>query len=128
MGNSGFCGSFGLVPALCGRASQPRRATWLADMGKGNYVAASFPRMQGATGAIDWFRNQAIEPGAILVAAVPPDGRPRAPQRGDNERTDLRWIVAVDLDVARIPRSVAIATLTREGGKRLAQVPELPRT
>ena len=97
-------------------------------MDKGNYVAASFPHMRSATGAIDWFRNQAIDPTAILVAAVPPDGRPRAPQRGDNERTDLRWIVALDLDAARIPRSVAVATLTREGGKRLAQVPDIPRT
>ena len=95
-------------------------------MGKGNYVAASFPFMRYATGAIDWFRNQAVDPKAILVAAVPRDGQPRAPQPGDNERTDLRWIVAVNLDAARIPRSVALDTFTREGGKRLARVPELP--
>ena len=95
-------------------------------MAKGNYVAASFPFMRYATGAIDWFRNQAVDPHAILVAAVPPDGRLRAPQRGDNERTDLRWIVAVDLDAAHLPRSVAAATMRREGGKRLAQMPEMP--
>jgi hypothetical protein len=95
-------------------------------MHKGNYVAASFPLMRYATGAIDWFRNQAVDPSAILVAAVGPDGRPRAPQRGDNARTDLRWIVAIDCDAARIAPSVAAATLQREGGKRLAHVPELP--
>ncbi|GEM_PF-1617087 len=95
-------------------------------MHKGNYVAASFSLMRYATGAIDWFRNQAIDPSAIIVAAIGPDGRPRAPQRGDNVRTDLRWIVALDCDAARIPRAVAAATLQREGGKRLAQLPDLP--
>ncbi len=94
-------------------------------MNKGNFVAASFSLMRYATGAIDWFRNQAISPDAIIVAAIGPDGRARAPQRGDNERTDLRWIVALDLDAARIPRAVAAATLRREGGKRVAQVPDL---
>ena len=94
-------------------------------MGKSDYVGASFSHLRYATGAIDWFRNQAIAPAAILVAAVPPDGRPRPPRRGDNERSDLRWIVAVDLNAARIPRAVALATLRREGGKRLSHVPEL---
>ena len=91
-----------------------------------NYVAASFPRMQYATAAIDWFRNQAIDAQAIAVFAVPPGERPRAPQRGDNTRSDLSWIVAVDVDAARIPRDVAIAALRREGGKLLAQVPFAP--
>lgn len=95
-------------------------------MSKGNYVAASFSLLRYATAAIDWFRNQAIDPDAIIVAAVPPDGRPRAPQRGDNMRADVTWIVALDLDAANIRRDVAIAALRREGGKLLANIPELP--
>jgi hypothetical protein len=93
---------------------------------KGNFVAASFPLMRYATGAIDWFRNQAVDPGAIAVAAIGPDGKLRAPQRGDNSRDDVQWIVAIDLRAARIPRAVALATFTREGGKPLATVPEMP--
>lgn len=97
------------------------------DMSKpSNYIAASFPLLRYATGAVDWFRNQAIAPGAIVIAAVPPDGRPRAPQRGDNERMDLTWIVALDLDAARIPRAVAQAALVREGGKKISYIPDLP--
>jgi hypothetical protein len=96
-------------------------------MGTSDYVAASFVFLESATGAIDWFRNQAIEPSAILVAAVPPDGRLRAPQAGDNARRDLRWIVALDLDAARISRTVALDTFRREGGKVLARVPEMPQ-
>jgi hypothetical protein len=95
-------------------------------MSKSNYIAASFPLLRYATGAVDWFRNQAISPDAIVIAAVPPDGQPRAPQRGDNERTDLTWIVALDLDTARIPRAVAQAALIREGGKIISYVPNLP--
>jgi hypothetical protein len=95
-------------------------------MSKDNYVAASFPLMRYATGAVDWFLNQAIDPDAIVIAAVPPDGRARAPQRGDSARTDLTWIVALDLDAADISRSVALATLKREGGKKLSQIPALP--
>lgn len=98
----------------------------LGHMNKGNYVAASFPLLRYATAAIDWFRNQAIDPGAIIVAAVPADGPPRAPQRGDNMRADVTWIVALDLPAARIRRDVAVAALRREGGKLLANIPELP--
>jgi hypothetical protein len=94
-------------------------------MDKGNYVAASFPLLRYATAAIDWFRNQAIDPDAIIVAAVPPDERPRAPRRGDNMRADVTWIVALDLDAARIRRDVAVAAMRREGGKLLANIPEL---
>ncbi|MBV8164157.1 MAG: hypothetical protein JOZ91_07810 [Candidatus Eremiobacteraeota bacterium] len=50
----------------------------------------------------------------------------RAPQRGDNLRSDLEWIVALDLSKARIPRAVAVATFAREGGKTLASVPKMP--
>jgi hypothetical protein len=95
-------------------------------MSKDNYVAASFALMRYATGAVDWFLNQAIDPDAIVIAAVPPDGRARAPQRGDSARTDLSWIVALDLDAASISRSVALETLKREGGKKLSQIPALP--
>ncbi|MBV8203744.1 MAG: hypothetical protein JOY87_06490 [Candidatus Eremiobacteraeota bacterium] len=95
-------------------------------MNQGNYVAASFPLLRYATGAIDWFRNQAIDANAIAVAAVTPDGTMRAPQRGDNLRSDLEWIVALDLSKARIPRAVAVATFAREGGKTLASVPKMP--
>jgi len=95
-------------------------------MSKGNYVAASFSLLRYATAAIDWFTNQAIDPDAIIVAAVPPDGQPRAPQRGDNMRADVTWIVALDLDAAKIRRDVAIAALRREGGKLLARIPDLP--
>lgn len=95
-------------------------------MSAGNYIAASFLRLGDATGAVDWFRNQAIDPSAIIIAAVPPDGRPRAPQRGDGERTDISWIVALNLDAAAIPRRVAMDTLQREGGKKLSQIPSLP--
>jgi hypothetical protein len=94
-------------------------------MSKGNFVAASFSLLRYATAAIDWFRNQAIDPDAIIVAAVPPDGRPRAPQRGDNMRADVTWIVALDLDAAKIRRDVAVAAMRREGGKPLARIPDL---
>ena len=105
---------------------EPRgRRNLLGHMKKGNYVAASFSLLRYATAAIDWFLNQAINPDAIIVAAVPPDGRPRAPQRGDNMRADVTWIVALDLPAARIRRDVAVATLRREGGKVLANLPEL---
>ncbi len=91
-----------------------------------NRVAAVFPMLRYATGAVDWFRNQAIEPDAIIVAARQPNGDLRPPQRGDNLRSDLEWIVALDLDAARIERAVALATLQREGGSILKHIPELP--
>ncbi|MDQ6766742.1 MAG: hypothetical protein M3Z41_02940 [Candidatus Eremiobacteraeota bacterium] len=112
----------------CGKGGTRVWRKLVVDMHKGNYIAASFPLMSYATGAIDWFRNQAIDPDAIVVAAVPPGGQPRAPQRGDNARSDLRWIVALDLDAARIPRDVAAEALRREGGKLLAQIPDLPQS
>ncbi|MDQ6825058.1 MAG: hypothetical protein M3007_06305, partial [Candidatus Eremiobacteraeota bacterium] len=90
-----------MLPRTARKGAACEGRNLLGHMSKGNYVAASFPLMGYATGAIDWFRNQAIDPDAIVVAAVPPGGQPRAPQRGDNARSDLRWIVALDLDAAR---------------------------
>lgn len=80
-------------------------------------LRATFRDVRAATSAIDWFRNQAIAPEAIGVLAVPPGGAPRPPQAGDNRRTDLGWIVSLDLSRAHIPKSVALATFRREGGK-----------
>lgn len=87
-------------------------------------VAATFSMLRYATGAVDWFRNQAIEPSAITIAAQPPRGKLRLPQAGDNRRDDLTWVVALDLDAAKISRDVALDTLRREGGKILPRIPD----
>lgn len=79
--------------------------------------------MREATAAIDWFRNQAIDSGAIEILAITPDQKLRPPQAGDNRRTDLQWIVALDLTRARLDRSVALAALRREGGTPLRRIP-----
>lgn len=86
-------------------------------MAKESIVGATFSQLSQATGAVDWFINQGTNRDAIIVAAMPPGGRPRAPQRGDNQRSDLTWIVGLDLDTAGIGRTVATDTLRREGGK-----------
>jgi hypothetical protein len=86
-------------------------------------VAASFDVLGQATGAVDWFRNQGTDPDAILIAAVAPGEKPRAPQRGDNRRTDLRWIVALDLAAAPVAYRQAADTLQREGGALMAELP-----
>lgn len=92
-------------------------------------VAAAFGSLRHATGAVDWFRNQGISPDAIVIGAQSPDGRLRAPQRGDNLLHDLRWVVALDLDASRFDKAVALATLTREGGAILKNIPpDLPLT
>ena len=93
-------------------------------MKKSQRVAARFARMQDATAAIDWFRNQGIDPGAIGAFAVPPDGQPRPPRAGDNARTDLGWIVSLDLESARIRRQDAVAALRREGGALIGRAPD----
>jgi len=92
-------------------------------MDTSTYAAASFTLLRDATAAIDWFRNQGIAPEFILVAAQPPGEPPRAPRRGDNLRTDLTWVVALDLQAAALPRSVVRGTFQREGGKNLSRVP-----
>ena len=98
-------------------------------MARTQFVAALFPILRYATGAVDWFRNQAIDPDAIVIAAQSPQGDLRAPQRGDNMRTDLKWVVALNLDEAKIGRAQALATLQREGGVILKRIPDdLPVT
>ena len=79
--------------------------------------------MRHATAAVDWFRNQAIAPEAIGVFAVTPDQKLRAPQAGDNRRTDLQWIVSLDLSRANIEKRVALETMRREGGALLKKLP-----
>lgn len=89
------------------------------------YAAASFTLLRDATAAIDWFRNQGIAPESIIVAAQPPGEPLRAPRRGDNLRTDLTWVVALDLQAAALSRSIARGTFEREGGRNLSQIPTL---
>jgi hypothetical protein len=93
-----------------------------------SYAAASFQLLRDATAAIDWFRNQGIDPESIIVRAQPPGVRARPPQRGDNARTDLTWIVALDLAAAKLPSAVARNTLLREGGKIIDWVPSNSQT
>jgi hypothetical protein len=94
-------------------------------MTQADVVAAQFTQMRYATGAIDWFRNQGIDPAAIGAYAVPPGGQPRAPRAGDNRRDDLTWIVSLDLSRAQIERRVAIDAMKREGGTLLARAPAM---
>ena len=92
-----------------------------------NLVAATFSMLRYATGAVDWFRNQGIEADAIIIAAQTPQGELREPQRGDNARSDLQWVVALDLDASRFGRTQALETLRREGGTILKRIPrDLP--
>jgi hypothetical protein len=93
-------------------------------MKKSQRIAAHFKELGQATGAIDWFRNQAIDASAIGAFAVPPDGQPRPPRAGDNARTDLGWIVSLDLDQAKITRQDAADTLRREGGSLIGRAPD----
>src|SRR6202022_1649072 len=63
------------------------------DMSRSNVVAATFSAVGNATAAVDWFRNQAVDPDAIGIMAVAPGEKPRRTQPGDNQRPDLSWIV-----------------------------------
>ena len=94
-------------------------------MAPSTYAAATFQQLSDATAAIDWFRNQGIDPSAIAVAAAPAGEHPRALERGDNLRTDLTWYVAVEIDRAHLPLAVIRATLRREGGKPTSWTPAL---
>ena len=87
------------------------------------YVAASFSLLRDATAAIDWFRNQAILPDDIVVAVREAGRAERPPQRGDSDRDDLTWIVALDPTAARLPAAIVRGTLQREGGKLFAWAP-----
>jgi hypothetical protein len=87
-------------------------------------VGARFPNMRFATAAIDWFRNQAVAPEAIGIFAITPDHKIRPPQVGDNRRSDLQWIVSLDLARANLDKRVATEALRREGGALLKRLPE----
>lgn len=95
-------------------------------MSSGRYAAASFALLRDATAAIDWFRNQRIDPAAIVVAVQAPGHRLRWPQRGDNQRADLTWFVALDLEAIRLPRAIIRDAFQREGGKNLSHAPSFP--
>jgi hypothetical protein len=92
-------------------------------MSTSNIVGATFDSVRYATGAVDWFRNQGTDPDAITIMALPPGGRPRPTQAGDNQRADLSWYVSVDLDRAPITRQIAVETMKREGGKISPHLP-----
>ncbi len=79
-------------------------------------ITATFETSRAATAAIDWFLNQAIDRDAISLAVIPPDGQRRAPRAGDNRRTDLTWVVAVDTERARLRAPIVVETMKREGG------------
>lgn len=86
-------------------------------MSRSNVIAATFGAVGNATAAVDWFRNQAVDPDAIGILAVAPGEKPRRTQPGDNQRPDLSWIVSIDLDRARLTKQIATETMKREGGK-----------
>jgi hypothetical protein len=86
-------------------------------------IAARFSNVNSASAAIDWFTNQALPEGALRIFAQQPNSWPRAPRAGDNTRSDVSWIVTVDVDRARIPKADVLATMRREGGAVLAEVP-----
>ncbi len=80
--------------------------------------------LRAATAAMDWFTNQAVSSGSLSVRAVPRGAEPRLPQRGDNARTDMTWIVAVDAARAGLARWEILDAIARQGGKLLAFVPQ----
>jgi hypothetical protein len=84
-------------------------------------VSANFATAGRATAAVDWFLNQSIDRDAVTVRVSPPGERPRPPRAGDNRRTDLTWLVAIDYDRARLGKRTAVETLKREGGSIVRQ-------
>ena len=90
---------------------------------KDDMIAARFADVNSATAAIDWFTNQALPEGALRIFTQLPNAKPRAPRAGDSARADVSWIVAVDLDRAKIPKADVLATIRREGGAVLSEVP-----
>ncbi len=92
-------------------------------MNRSGLIVAEFSVLRNATGALDWFRNQAIASDCLRVFAIPTGGEPRAPQRGDNERIDLKWMVALDVDRTDLSRREVLDTLRREGGTLVSRYP-----
>ena len=86
-------------------------------------IAARFANVNSATAAIDWFTNQALPEGAMRIFAQQPNAKPRAPRAGDSSRSDVSWIVAVDVARAQIPKADVLATMRRQGGSVLLEVP-----
>jgi hypothetical protein len=86
-------------------------------------IAARFVNVNTATAAIDWFTNQALPDGSLRIYAQQANAKPRPPKAGDDARPDVSWIVAVDVARARIPKADVLATMRREGGAVLAEVP-----
>jgi len=87
-------------------------------------IAAKFARMGDASAALGWFTNQALPVGSLRIFAVQGSSAPRAPKAGDDARRDVTWIVAVDIDRARLRKIDALDTLRREGGAVLARLPD----
>ena len=84
---------------------------------------SSLANVNSATAAIDWFTNQALPDGAMRIFAQQANAKPRPPKAGDNARPDVSWIVAVDFARARIPKADVLATMRREGGAVMTEVP-----
>lgn len=90
---------------------------------RADIIAARFANVNSASAALDWFTNQALADGALRIFAQQPNAKPRAPRAGDNARSDVSWIVAVDVALARIPKADVMDTMRREGGAVLQEVP-----
>jgi len=85
-------------------------------MATSDVVTATFALPRGATAAVDWFLNQAIDRAAVTVRVAAGGEPPRPTRAGDNRRDDLTWIVSIDVQRARIRKRVAVETMKREGG------------
>jgi hypothetical protein len=94
-----------------------------AVMSDSNVVWARFDNVGTANAAVDWFRNQGTLPDSISIAALPPGAALRQPRSGDNRRTDLVWVVSIDVDAAPLTKKLAVETMKREGGKIIAGPP-----
>lgn len=86
-------------------------------MSASDVITATFASSRGATAAIDWFLNQAIDRGALSVRVAGKGEQPRAPGPGDNRRDDLTWSVSVDLSRAPLKKRLVVETMRREGGR-----------
>jgi hypothetical protein len=93
----------------------------MSGMSSTNIVTATFPSARYATAAVDWFLNQAIDRDAITVEVAAHAERPRAPRPGDNRRSDLTWLVSIDVERAGLRKQDVIQTMKREGGTLAAR-------